>query len=457
MIVSSLSRWGLITGTILFSCLIFFANPSLAQTEGSAGAQPTAKISTSDQTQVDIAIRDRTRALFRELEEFNNVFVTVQSGVVTLKGRVLNSDEVERAAELVSRIDGVASIKNLIQIETSVEKRIVPALERFQQRTEQIIGTLPLLGVGLVVFIVVSAVGFGIARLKNPWNAITPNKFVADLLRQLIRLAFLVIGLVLALDILGATALLGTIVGAAGILGLAIGFAVRDTVENYISSIMLSFRQPFRPGDYVDVQGQDGYVMALTSRATILMTVDGNHVRIPNATVFKSIITNYSLNPERRLDFQIGVETEDLQRAVDLGLEVIGELSFILKDPHPDGWIEEIGDSSMMLWFVAWIDQNETGLKKARSEAIRKVKLAFEQEGIVLPEPIYRLRFDDAVPTKASSRTVAKAKPRKALVEQDATEPDVSPDEEIRKKIAEHKAANDRNDLLDPNAPQEIS
>jgi small-conductance mechanosensitive channel len=80
------------------------------------------------------------------------------------------------------------------------------------------------------------------------------------------------------LEILDATALLGTIVGVAGVMGLAIGFALRDTVENYIASILLSIRQPFRPLDQIVLENYEGLVMKLTSRETILMTLDGNHV-----------------------------------------------------------------------------------------------------------------------------------------------------------------------------------
>ena len=359
----------------------------------------------------DTALAERVRRAISQIPAFKRVFVGVNGGVVSLRGTVLELEDITQAEELVSRIEGVVSVNNLLEVETSIEERVTPALERFQKRVDQVIAVLPLFAIGLVIFLVISAIGVLLARLKNPWDAISPNGFIANLLRHFVRLAFILLGLVLALDVMGATALLGTILGAAGILGLAIGFAVRDTVENYIASILLSFRQPFRPKDYVKIANYEGYVISLTSRATILLTADGNHVRIPNATVFKGEITNYSLNPERRFEFRIGVETEDLQRAVALGLEVIGELSFVLKEPDADGWIDDIGDSSMVLWFGAWIDQNQTSLAKARSEAIRRVKLAFEAEGIGLPEPIYRLRFDGA--DRVLKKIPAPAAPKK--------------------------------------------
>jgi small-conductance mechanosensitive channel len=99
------------------------------------------------------------------------------------------------------------------------------------------------------------------------------------------QIGFGIAGLVVALDILNATELLGAVLGAAGVAGLALGFAVRDTIENFIASILLSLRQPFGPRDFVDIDGVQGSVARLTSRATILVSPDGNQIRIPNAAV----------------------------------------------------------------------------------------------------------------------------------------------------------------------------
>ncbi len=108
---------------------------------------------------------------------------------------------------------------------------------------------------------------------------------------------FFILALVLALNLLGATALLSAVLGSAGVIGLAVGFAVRDTIENYVASIMLSLRQPFRPNDHVVINNNEGHVIRLTSRATILMRLDGNHLRIPNSEVFPEPIYRLRFDP----------------------------------------------------------------------------------------------------------------------------------------------------------------
>ena len=134
----------------------------------------------------------------------------------------------------------------------------------------------------------------------------------------------------------------------------------------------------------------------LSSRATILITPEGNHVQIPNAVVFKAEIINYTRNPERRFEFRLGVNADaNLKAALSTGLTVLTDIPEILKNPEPDGWIESVGDSNVILWFVSWVNQNTQHFARTRSKAIRLVKDALEAGGFELPEPIYRVRLTE--------------------------------------------------------------
>ncbi|MEC8294807.1 MAG: mechanosensitive ion channel family protein, partial [Pseudomonadota bacterium] len=325
-----------------------------------AADQPSGPISVEDSATQDAAIAVRIRDILGELDGYEDVTVTVTSGIVTLKGTTLSSDLAEALSELVTRVDGVVAIRNDVVETTDVAERLSPAMERFRQRMGQVVAYLPLLAVAVLAFALIFGLGLLIARVRQPWDRLAPNAFIADIYRTVVRLGFLIAGLVLALDILGATALLSTILGAAGIIGLAIGFAVRDTVENFIASIMLSIRQPFRPNDTIEINGDEGKVIRLTSRATILLSYDGNHIRIPNATVFKSRIVNFTRNAERRFLFDVGVAPDsDLALALRLAEDSLAALPFTLQTPAPSVWIQEIGDSTVTLRMTAWIDQRE--------------------------------------------------------------------------------------------------
>ncbi|WP_199223303.1 mechanosensitive ion channel family protein [Oricola cellulosilytica] len=437
---------------LVFLAFLGVASPVAAQ-QGEA-------ISTGRETVSDAEIDARIEGILDEIDGLQAVSATVRAGVVTLHGSVAEASLRDQATELANRVNGVVAVSNEISEATSVSERLTPVYDRLAQRALRTVGYLPLFAVAAVSGALVFAGGLFIAGRDWPWRRVAPNAFIADLLRQLVRLAFLVLGAVLALDILDATAFLGTILGAAGIAGLAIGFAVRDTVENYIASILLSIRQPFRPKDYILIESYEGFVIGLTSRATILLDHDGNHIRIPNATVFKSNITNFSRNPQRRFLFRLGVDAEsNLERALAVGTEQLRKLDFVLADPRADAWIEEVGDSNVVLTFAGWIDQKSTDFVKARSEAMRLVKLRLEETGFTLPEPIYRLRFDTP-PSLDGKQAAAVADVSKPGGEAGAPETknasDTTPDTAVVQKVDAERAEAAPKDLLDDSAPNEI-
>ena len=391
-------------------------------------------ITTQDYHQQDADIAVRMREILHELGNYDDVTVQVNEGVVTLRGTTTSAAEINALEPLASRIEGVVAVKNQVTETADISQRLDPALERFRSRLDQFIVFLPLALIAALAFALVVFIGVSLARLRQPWERLAPNQFIADLYRQVLRIAFVVFGIVIALDILNATALLSTILGAAGIIGLALGFAVRDTVENFIASVMLSIRQPFRPNDTVEINGDQGKVIRLTSRATILLSFDGNHIRIPNATVFNSRIINYTQNAERRFKFSIMVDRDsDLQATRNLIAQTVQSLPFILTEPAAETWIEALHPSGVELIVTGWVDQNESSIVRAKGEAIRQVKLAIQAAGIVIPDATQAIQIirdaPEPPPSESSHVETVEAKSDAALMriveaerDQDSTE-----------------------------------
>jgi small-conductance mechanosensitive channel len=432
--------------TALLLCLLLPLSAA-AQTSD----QPSGTITVEDSASADAAIANRIRDILQELEGYGDVSVTVSSGIVTLRGTTLDTASAQRLNELAGRVQGVVAIENDVIETTDLSERLNPTIDRFKDRAKQAIALLPLLIIALGVFIAILMFGFWLARRQKLWDRLSPNAFIADIYRQIIRLAFLIAALVVALDILGATALLSGILGAAGIVGLAIGFAVRDTVENFIASVMLSIRQPFRPNDTVEIEGDVGKVIRLTSRATILLSFDGNHIRIPNATVFKSRIINYSRNAERRFTFQLGVAPDvDLSMAQQVALDTLNDLPFLLKTPEISVWIESVDDFWITLSMAAWINQNDTNITLARSEAIRMTQAAFDAAKISASVPTYRIESLSDAPQPAPVTSAVTAPP--AAPAQDV---DAKADQALQRIVDEERAELGRDDLLSVNASAE--
>ena len=432
----------------------------------------------------DSEIKDRIAGIFSEIDGLDKVTVSVNEGVVSLRGETPNEKKAQQAINLANRVSDVVTVEDNIDRTLDVGDNVTPVLQGLQTQAKAMLKALPLLLVAVMVFGLVAWFGAWLSRRKGLWQRITPNPFVAELLSQTIKVIFVILGLILGLSLIGAEAIIGTLLGGAGVIGIAVGFAVKDTIENYISSLMLSIRQPFRARDQVNINGQEGIVVRLTSRATILMTLDGNQLRIPNSEVFKGTILNYTKNPERRFTFDLGVDAnDDPIAAIKVGLDAINALDFVLNDPKAIAIITQVGDSNIVLEFQVWVNQANTDFLKARSIAIREAKHALENQGFSLPEPIYRLRFnsevedaikhlqsqagsDNTVTTakiietdtqKQEEKQQAKARAKKVLGNADAEDVlDARPDRKLMQKVEEEIAESSGDaDLLDSRSPQE--
>lgn len=342
----------------------------------------------------DEAIRKRLQGIFGELESLQSVTVSVNNGIVTLTGPVDSIPAGERAAGLASQVVGVIEVVDDTAVDTHVGRRVETTFARLQEALKSVAAALPVLLLALIIMLFFWWGGRRVGEHRRIFLMVAPNGFIAELLATVARIIVTLGGLILALTLLDATSLIGSVLGAAGIVGLAVGFAVRDTVENFIASILLSLRTPFLARDYVRIGEHEGSVARLTSRATILISRDGNHVRVPNALVYKSVIVNFTRQPERRFEFVVGVDTDlDLNAAQQTAINAIHRVDGVLDNPPATALVKELGDSSVSLLVSAWVDQRSSDLMKVRSESIRQVKQAFDDAGIVMPEPIYRVHL----------------------------------------------------------------
>lgn len=421
--------------------------------------------------QDDRELEERLRQIYRTVEGLEGVEAEVRSGVVVLSGEVLSSADRERAERIARQLRGVVEVEDRMAEVRDIERRLVPAFEKLRARLWGVVATLPLLAVALALFLAFVLLARWVGSWNQPYRRLVPNRFLRDLLRQAVRAAIVLAGAILALETLDATALVAAVAGAAGLAGLALGFAFRDLVENYIASVLLSIRQPFLPNEHVVIEGQEGRVVRLTSRATILMTLEGNHVRIPNADVFKGTILNYTRNPRRRFDFRVGVDNEvDLAVALNLAIDALRRMEGVLDEPPPHGWVAELGESNVILHLFGWIDQRAAEWAKVRGEAIRVVKEAFDAGGIVMPEPIYNLRVSELEihARGAEDRTEpaddGRAAPGAPVCDEPTPstgaprielEVDISRDTHLDREVAADRSGAGGEDLLDPSAPVE--
>lgn len=231
-------------------------------------------------------------------------------------------------------------------------------------------------------------VGFFVARLlrRVPKRAMGGRAHPHQIVLAQRLVFYVVFGLfaVSALHQLGFN--LGVLLGAVGILSVAIGFASQTSASNLISGLFLLGERPFSVGDIIDVGGTLGEVLSVDLLSVKLRTFDNLFVRIPNETLIKSEVKTLTRFPIRRLDMQLGVAyRENIDHVRKVLLEVADRNPLCLDEPKPTFIFLGFGDSALNIQFSVWARrENFLDLRNSMHE---RVKLAFDDAGIEIPFP----------------------------------------------------------------------
>lgn len=359
---------------------------------------------------VQVAPRARDDEIERRLERildatgwFEQSDVRVDEGIVFLAGQTKDERSRTWASDLARRTEGVVAVVNRIEIEVSGTSRFSPAWEGLRELWESFLRSLPAYSLGAVLLLLAYALGRSATKILRASfrRRQKQGDVIRDITARATGVVLFVLGLYVALRVAGLTRLAATVLGGTGVVGLILGIAFRDIAENVLASILLTRQQPFRRGDLVEINGIEGYVQSLTLRATVLMNLEGNHVQIPNSTVYKSSIRNFSSNPARRVDFTVGIGYDDaIPHAQETALRVISEHPAVLK--HPEPWVlaEGLGSAVVQLRVYAWLDGTKHSWLKVRSSLIRLVKRSFQERGISMPDEAREVVFPQGVPVR---------------------------------------------------------
>ena len=412
-------------------------NPKRVAAEVRAGAREDSDVATA------------VAALLLRQPELSAVTVQVHAGIVTLGGKVPEEADRARAATLAKSVHGVTDVANAVQLDANVHTRLDSALDQVKDKLVRLVAALPLLAIAILIVALAWWIGQVVSRRPANWlRDRSRNPYMDGLVRRVLQAVILLLGILLALNLLGATALIGAVLGSAGVVGLAFGFAFKDVAENYISGVLLSLRRPFAPGDRLMIDKYEGKVVALTSRTTLLMTLDGNHLSLPNAMVFKSVVLNYSVNPKRRFDVMLPVDTsQSIRRAQELALQALAKVDGVLTDPAPSWVADGYSAKGIDLRFYGWIDQRDSDLNKVRSEALRAIKGAFGHNGVIGPETVRYLPPEPPPAPFAQARPPAPPEP-----DSDDECGDTSVNRDIDSQLAAAQRANTDRNLLDSKA-----
>lgn len=227
----------------------------------------------------------------------------------------------------------------------------------------------------------------------------------ALLIAKITRIGMLVIGMTIALKLIGID-----IVALVGLFGLGIGFAVQDVLKNFLAGMMIIIQEPFKIGDLIQVKEYLGVVESIENRATYIKTLDGQRVIIPNADVYNNSVTNFSAHPERRVTVEVGVEYKtDLALAAETIINTLKGNPQVLKFPEPQVFFDEFADSSINLSARFWIDIQQNFFEM-KSVLLQQIKHSLDEVHISIPFPIRTIQIDrggeiDSMLSKKTEKT----------------------------------------------------
>jgi small conductance mechanosensitive channel len=243
--------------------------------------------------------------------------------------------------------------------------------------------------INLAIAIAIFVVGRWLARrvqktLEKILRRREVDEVLVDFLGTIASTLIIIIAVIAAVDTLGipATSFMA-ILGAAG---LAIGLALKDSLSNFASGVMLVLFRPFTKGDFVDAGGTMGTVDEIHLVSTILTTPDNKQIIVPNALMYTSAITNYSAKDTRRVDMVIGVGyNDDLKIAAAILTKICQNHPKVLKDPAPKIFINNLGDSSVDFVVRPWAKSEDYWT--VLPEVLETAKVELEAAGCNIPYP----------------------------------------------------------------------
>lgn len=240
----------------------------------------------------------------------------------------------------------------------------------------------------LVKAIILILIGYIIAKVSTiganrTFLRLTPN-YQSKLLNSIIFYIVFILFCMTALQHLGFK--LNILLGAAGILTVALGFASQTSVSNIISGLFLLGEKPFKVGDTIQVDSIGGEVISIDLLSVKIRTDQNTYLRVPNEYLIKSNITNVTRFPIRRFDLNIGVAyNTDLEKVKTILFKIAEENMLCLEEPKPKFVISGFGNSAINLQFCIWASQKN--FDQLKNTIQQQVKIAFEQNKINMPFP----------------------------------------------------------------------
>jgi small conductance mechanosensitive channel len=236
----------------------------------------------------------------------------------------------------------------------------------------------------LFVFWILGRLAKRVVRRAADHGSVKGSQLLEDTLVSLTGKAVMVLGLVVALSLVGVH--LGPVLAGLGIAGFVLGFALQDSLSNFAAGAMILVYAPFDVGDAVEVAGVTGKVAGMSLVTTTILTFDNQRMIIPNGKIWGDVIKNITAESIRRVDMVFGIGYgDDIPRAESILQRIVGQHPKVLDEPAPVIKLSNLGDSSVDFIVRPWCATADYW--EVRWDVLRQVKMTFDEEGVTIPFP----------------------------------------------------------------------
>jgi len=279
-----------------------------------------------------------------------------------------------------------------------MDLEVSTAWTKIQGMINGAIALLPNLVLALIVFAIFWVIARGIKSLvRRATRRHRQARNLGLVLGRLSQGTVILLGLFVALSIVLPSFQPGDLIQLLGISGVAIGFAFRDILQNFLAGILILLTEPFEINDQIIFKDFEGTVEHIQTRATTIRTYDGRRVVIPNSELFTNSVTVNTAWEKRRLEYDVGVGYgDDIERAKQLILEAIASVDEVLKDPAPEALVVELAGSSVNIrarWWITPPRRNDA--LNTQDQVLSAIKARLTANGIDLPFPTQQILFHD--------------------------------------------------------------
>jgi len=223
------------------------------------------------------------------------------------------------------------------------------------------------------------------ARITNIGKLRAANRALAI---KIVQIAIYIVAFLIALDFVGID--LTTLTIFSGALGIGLGFGLQKVASNFISGLILLFEKSVEKGDLIELaDGTFGFIRKSSARFTLIETFDGKEILVPNEDVITGRVTNWTFSNSRgRVEITVGVSyRSDIDDAYELIIEAAREHPRCIKDPEPECFLRNYGDSSVNFLLHFWVEDVTQGRWGPQSEVMFAIWRKFKANGIEIPFP----------------------------------------------------------------------